>query len=492
MVYVGPTPDLLRSIAEQNMRWKTALGELIDNAFDAGATHVEIVFDGSGKNAKFTASDNGTGCSDLRTLLCLGQHTKQSSTKLGRYGIGAKDAMLWIGRTESNVHITSTSARDRKTREVRVDWVELIRSGKWNIPVEDFREHAAEQSEKGTVICIRSPKMRQVPHGKDWAGLVEDIGYIYAPAIKSGRQITMHPPGKRGVPQPVARHQLPPLEPGHIDTEIDVDGKRARVYVGIVALGQPNHRAGITYTYNFRVIQEASAYGCGPYSFSRIAGIVDLGEEWALSKNKDRIAASEDELYEAVFRACEPLLQRAEIAGQQLESSAFEESVNVALNRALGRTQAAPADGKAKRGKGDGSGTQLPTGTGPKHTQAKNEQDGQTFPRARNSGPYRVEFDDVVEGKFGTFVPPNRVRLYSKHPAIRMARDEKNTTAIVWAACSILASGALAGEQLPLLKLKGKSEGSAREKFEGALCDILKDVRIDGRALAALPKPEAA
>jgi hypothetical protein len=493
-VYIGPSPELLRSIVEQSgVNWKLAMGELIDNAFDAGATHVELVFEGSGKNAKFTACDNGAGCPDLTTILSLGRHTKTSSTKLGRFGVGAKDAMLWIGRTESNVSIASTHGgeHNRKTRTARVDWTELMRSGQWDIPREDFTERAAEPGEQGTVICVRSSHMRKAPHGQDWANLVDEIGYIYAPAIKAGRQITLKPPGHKGVPQPVTRYQLPPLEPGHIDTEIEVAGRRARVYVGIVKRGEPNRRAGITYTYNFRVIVPASAYGCGEYSFSRIAGIVDLGEGWSLSKNKDRIAANEEELYEAVFRACEPLLRRAEVAGQQLESAAFEQSVNAALNEALRGGGTGSPDAKAKRGKGDEQGAKNPTGTGRKHKRAENEQDGKTFSR-KYAGPFRIEFDDSVEGKFGTFAPPNRVILYSRHPFIRDARASRNASTIVMAACSILASGSLTGEQLPLPKIRGTREGNARENFESALGNILRDVRLDGRALSVVPATETA
>jgi hypothetical protein len=481
-IYVGPSPALLHSIAEQNSSWKLVLGELIDNAFDAGATHVELTFEGSGKNSKFIARDNGIGCSDLRTLLCLGQHTKQGTTKLGRYGIGAKDAFLWIGRAESTVQINST--RVGKTRTARADWMELIRSGEWEIPPEDFQERDALPGEQGTTICIRSSRMREIVHGKRWADLVEDVGFIYAPAIKQGRQITLRPPAQKSVPQPVKGYQSPELEPDKIDTEIEVSGKRARVYAGIVPRGVPNRRAGISYTYGFRVIIPASTHGCGSYDFTRIAGIVDLGEGWVLSKNKDSITANEEELYAAVFDTIEPLLKRAETVGRQLESAAFEHRANERFQSMVGGCRSDP-DAKAKRGKGDEHGAKTPTGLGGKHARAAVEQEGQTFAGSRSraraqSDAFRLVFQDGIADKLAEFKAPGTVVIYNEHAFARACRATNNDLAVAGLAAAVCASGSLTGTQLTLPKIRASRGGTSQENFESALSGILRDVRLDG------------
>ncbi len=90
---IQPKPAMLDSKRNANMGWPIALSELIDNAFDAGATNVSIRF-GPGKRVSVT--DNGCGCDSPESMLTLGDHYRRKSTRLGRYGVGAKDAALWL------------------------------------------------------------------------------------------------------------------------------------------------------------------------------------------------------------------------------------------------------------------------------------------------------------------------------------------------------------------------------------------------------------
>jgi hypothetical protein len=474
---LGPRPEYLYAMAENNLGWRSAIGEFCDNSFDAGANHIDIVFEGTKQSRKLTIRDDGVGCGDLSTMVRIGHHTRRKETRLGRYGIGAKDAFLWIGGVESHVRISSV--HNGVVYSLTVDWKRMIDAGEWDPGEDAYTHRKAEDGERGTTVCIISRSMRQVPGGKDWAKLVEDIGYTYAPAIKSGKQITVRPPWVRDSSQPITRHELPPLEPGYIDTKIDVGGKTARVIIGVVKAGAQNRRPGITYTYDFRVIVPASGYGCGGHAFSRVAGIVDLGPEWVLTKNKDNISRHSEELFDAVFRVAEPILKRAETTGREIESAELLREANALLNSGiLGRP-----DAKAKRGDGDERGTKNPTGRGGKHKRAKRDQDGKTY--AKNiSGKLRIDFADADEGVTGVFFPPATVNLNPRHPFVRAVRDANNVMALVSLAVPIVAAESLCGRQLPLRGFKEVKNGTDRETFDYVLGAVLGDVSLDGQRLA--------
>jgi sensor histidine kinase regulating citrate/malate metabolism len=87
MIRADITPDtsLIQSWANQLIHWSTILGELIDNAFDAGATRIRLTL---GKD-RLRIEDNGVGCPDRARMLTAGKHTRHESTRLGRCGRGA-------------------------------------------------------------------------------------------------------------------------------------------------------------------------------------------------------------------------------------------------------------------------------------------------------------------------------------------------------------------------------------------------------------------
>jgi hypothetical protein len=474
MLDFTPGPSILYAYCHSDLGWKQATAELIDNAFDAEAQTVSISFHGGTTNtSRMTIVDDGTGFEDPTLLGKLGQRKSHKTTKSGCYGVGAKDAALWVGGENSRLSVVSNHGGKR--RSLVIDWQRLS-AGVWLIPDSELAVCNSDPGERGTKVSI-APTIHRLPEGVRWTEYIDYLGYTYGPAIRQGRQITVR--RSNGQPFPIRPYELPKFESGHIETEIEVLGKRAKVTAGIVAPGVPNRRSGITYAHEFRVIKSASGYGCGAFDFSRIAGVVDLTSGWTFTKNKNDISRNKDELFEAVFRVLEPLLKRAEVEGQRLESAQFDRDVDALLNETV---FGANKDRKAIRENGNGSGTKRTTGNGAKHKRAKRDQEGSSFLDKATRGGLRITYYDDVDddGHIGRFSPPRTIQLNTAHAFVRAARQQ-NPMAIVAIAAPLIVSGLLVGEQPALLSISDTTGETHREKFESALGRILRDFRLNGK-----------
>ena len=52
MASISPQTAVIEGLRQQKFQWSTILGELIDNAFDAGANRVETLFDRKERTVK--------------------------------------------------------------------------------------------------------------------------------------------------------------------------------------------------------------------------------------------------------------------------------------------------------------------------------------------------------------------------------------------------------------------------------------------------------
>jgi hypothetical protein len=303
----------LTALSKANLPWWQVLGEWIDNAFDANAQNISFEFGDAASDRFVRVIDDGKGCEDPRVMVKLGGHKKHDWTRLGRYGIGGKDAALWVGEMQSTIQIRTFNGWLR--RDFRVKWEEYASSG-WRVG--KVIESPAEPYEKGTIITI-TPRAKDMAGGKYWTDLLEQLGYLYAPAIRQGRQIKLK--RARAHEWEIVRRWEPPKFQGeHVDAIIEVKGRKARVYVGVVAEGVKNDKAGFTYFHEWRVIEKASANGCGLYNPAKICGFVDLDKSWPLTKNKDAISGDTELLYQAVEAASLAILQRAEQIADEIQS----------------------------------------------------------------------------------------------------------------------------------------------------------------------------
>lgn len=414
-------------VAAQGLDNLTCYTEFIDNGFDAGATMVRL---NVRNRAEVRIADNGAGVPNLENLVRFGGHLAQKTTRSGKYGTGFKDGALCVGGVESSVSVITTYGGE--VWDCTIEWPRLKTGAKCMRRVRGDADVAA-----GTTITIRPMRLR-FPDGERLKKFVAELGYIYSPALKDGGSIEITSDKKT---TKVERWRLPEFAES-VQAEICINGKRAKLLAGIVKDGVLNDHPGITYSHGFRVIKRSSRAGCGTWSHNRICGYVHLDSKrsWARTKNKSDLVDADD-LYEEVERHLAPLLSKAATSAHAL---AFAGNISM-LNAMVTAAVVGDPTLKAKRGKGNKTGTQRPTGEGSKHRRARETQPGSTFGGRRVQSisiDFRTGWEhDLPIGEWDTGTRGNGlVTLYRDHPAIAAALSPWNSQALALAATSVLAA----------------------------------------------------
>ncbi len=344
---ITPSTDLVYAIRHMSgVNWRRAISELVDNCFDARACSVTIAI----AKDSFTISDDGNGCPDLGSMLKLGGRYQQPGDTLGRYGYGLKGSAIWMG---NKIGIATSDGTTLRTTSVAWTLLKKWEALALEIPStsRDCRSSGIANS-KGTAIVI-SGKLRKLdPRALE--NVLNDLGYVFQPALAEGGQIKVVFKGKR---RTVRACSWPdPLE-HQMNVAINVQGKTATVLAGIVPRGAFNEHCGFNIIYKHRVIQSTTE-PCGEYNPDRFFAVVTLSKSWTLTTLKDAVEGQAS-LYEELRAQCQLLLIKAAEEGQTLELDAIRNTAERLIEDALG--------GKRKRGKGDKPGTVYPTGTGTKH-----------------------------------------------------------------------------------------------------------------------------
>lgn len=363
MMQLTPDVSLLDSVRSQyGLSWPKLLGELIDNALDAEAESVEIDFSAKGQ---ITVADNGRGCSDLSRMLVLGRrkdHGAKGAT--GRYGIGAKDALIGLG---DEVCIASTCKGETQT--VTVNWGRLRRLNIWEC-ADPHRCSTTRPS--GTRITI-SALAKAPPKPAD---LLRSLGVCYAPAIDNGRRILVRFTTTRGW-QPVESAATPPLAPA-LPCELVTLGDRRDVFATAGLISDPafSGHDGVTVTLEgHRVITARSRIGLegeapAPGFYARL----ELrGKGWRVAKNKDDMSDADRQTLAAFVRGTyADLIAEARRRGTERTIEGLGEFFAALARRDRGA--------KARRSPPvEHTGAITPTDTGRRHTRAARTQDGSTF-----------------------------------------------------------------------------------------------------------------
>jgi hypothetical protein len=415
-IEIPPDTRELRAMHNRKFLWRSALGELIDNAFDAGANCVRLTFE----SHRLTVADDGHGFKDLLGSIRRGGRFNYSTTELGRYGVGLKDTATWLWGDTSIATLNGG-----RLRSMSVNWEKICTSGRWIYPAP--LEHAREKSgamgifsNSGSVICFAN-HVRPLPDEKQ---LRESLAFTYFPALTQGRQVVF---SFRGKAQPLQAFKVPPLETA-IERELIVEGKRVVLLAGTVSAGHENPRPGFNIAHAFRII-DSTEEGCEGYLTSRFFALVRLGDGWQLTTNKESISRGAEPLFRELRAACEPILRRAGDQALTLHSTGLSNEIGETLNDAILHSV------KEKRSPGDSRGTHDATGLGGPRITATNVQPGDKSLRSARSGSTRnrggrvsVEFDETTEsrvvGKIQSQGPGAiKVFLFAKHPSIAAMRS---------------------------------------------------------------------
>lgn len=408
---ITPHVELLRALRQQTIKMATLIAELVDNSLDAAANHVEITV---GPGRQIAIKDDGVGCRNIAAMLTLGGRQAHKSTKLGRYGIGLKDAALYLWGTT-----TIETVHKNELHRVSVNWPDLESSGEWTAA---DPETTAANGVIGTKITFTQITRNLPPIDP----LLDELGYLFAPAILAGRQILLSSRNNR---QPCVAYKLPPLVEV-IETAFEVEGRGVKLKAGIVADNHPNKRSGFIIQHGHRSII-TTAMGANGYSTSRIAGIVELDGKWALSKNKDDVAELEEELAAAIFDKCQHLLKKADVQARTLESAALADEVSKRLTEALRSLGSSMKREKRNSANKKQEGTVDPKDSGKKRRRAAYVHDIEGSIERAARGGIRVEWSDALNGTIGEAdLPGSRIKLNSTLPLLARLRREENADAI--------------------------------------------------------------
>lgn len=452
MVRIPARSHVLYSMSNQALPWWKALAELVDNSFDANA--LRVIIDISGRI--LTVSDDGKGAADILALFTLGEHKRQSSTRLGVYGIGAKDAWLSC----SDVMTVETVRNGIKTC-LTVDYNHLIEND-WNTQEDPVSQQTNEPS--GTKIVLPLRAGRQQP-SKD---ALNDLAFAFTPALHQGKQILVQKNGKRQALQP----HLMPVREDVVTEEFEIDGKHVTIDIGILPDGV-SFRGPLWLIYEHRIVERTSLGIGKQYTARRIAGSITLGKGWKLTKNKDNISEDDARLEDEISRRIEHIVKKAELLADDIESIKFRHELEEMLNGSIGG-----ATKREKRKKGTKTGSIGPVGTGRQRRRASNvsNKPGSVMSDDGANGKRKTGFvldfreeDSPAIGFFDSRAC--RVTLNLNHPFVESNRN-KNHFALVVVAASLIADDQVRhdGSGRPLLRF-------SFDDFSTALGGIVSSIK---------------
>ena len=328
--------------------WK-ALCEIVDNSIDANASQVSICQ----LNGNVVITDNGTGFENIRKALIIGESTKLG--KIGRYGVGLKDASI---RYSNKTIIESNGVR------CVADWDSIIRK--------------LIQPEAETFFIEKTgiTKITWEEFEKNYGSSIKTdmLSKVYGNLIESGNlELVIN--GVQIEPSPL------PLFSDFIEVEFVFDGKSAKIKGGVYSpKGQPtNHLRGYNVYYKNRLIEQTREKGIGDNTTSNFCFVVDLlddgsAEPWQLSTNKDAFDDAEEFLTHVYHKYTQEMLQKAFEKQQTIELKEWEKELQCIVN---GKEYKKVDDANEARNPKEKSkpGTVNPTGSGSEHVKT-NTSDG--------------------------------------------------------------------------------------------------------------------
>lgn len=430
-------PHFLYSIrAQSSFSWRKMICEFIDNSLDADATRVDLHWPGGNV---FRIEDDGRGTADLMRMITLGKRHDHATNDIGKYGVGCKQALIWLWGTSRIESRTADGAS-----ELEINWSDVA-AGDAPYPT---GPSVGSRTAPGTKIeCFGD---RSYPK---FDPLISDLESTYTPGIEAGRRIVVHQHAK--APRLLTCRQWPKTTE-EIDDTIEAAGRSVRIRMGIVAEGQRNpYEKGFSFERSYRVIK-SSLLGANGFATSRIAARITLGKEWELSTNKDDFFEFETELAEAIQERCHELMKKASEQAMTIEEATFNQELATLVASASKKTRR-----ESRKPSGDSVGSVEPKNTGRKRTTASEstDQPGSVIDplgeeRRRKRG-FQVDTYTDNEGSFSFGYyddAANRLRLNIGNPWLMDQHKTRNMDALLPVIYGILTNHAITSEssRMPL------------------------------------------
>ncbi len=359
---ITPKTHILTSMARQDMAPSLAIVELIDNSLDAHGHDNRVDYDVAAH--VITITDDGVGAPNPVAIVTMGEHDSEGRNTSGRYGIGAKDAIMALGTAVEVVTI-----RNGLRRTVRADFEEILSTGRW-VAREDHDE-VPTGTHTGTVVRICNV------HRKIYPGpIAEKLSATFAPALRRGKRISVN---GISVDAPLEVDVTDRLEGGGL-----FGSKQYRWWAGIKSDGQKVD-GGWRYEFKNRVLDSTPSnrsYGTGDMDTHKFFGVITLiepedaddEEKWLLNKHKTSADELED-LCEQIFPSVRCLLERAAEEHAITLESEIADDVGRELTEALSETRLRKERRKPSS-EDHHRQTALPRNTGKRRRRAELTQEG--------------------------------------------------------------------------------------------------------------------
>jgi hypothetical protein len=359
---ITPKTHILTSMARQDMAPSLAIVELLDNSLDAHGQRNSVDYDVT--SHVITISDDGVGAPDPSAIVTMGEHDSEGRDTSGRYGIGAKDAIMALGTA-----VEVVTVRNGLRRTVRADFEEILTTGRW-VARED-QESVETGASTGTVVRIRNVKRKIYP-----SDIARKLAATFAPALRRGKLILVN---GIAVDPPAEVEVTDRLEGGGL-----FGVKQYRWWAGIKCDGQKVD-GGWRFEFKNRVLDSTPSnrsYGTQDMDTHKFYGVITLiepedaehDERWSVNKHKTSAEELED-LCEAIFPQVQELLvQAAEEHAITLESE-IADDVGRELTEALSESRMRKERRKTNAEEHQ-HGTVLPRNTGKRRRRARSTQDG--------------------------------------------------------------------------------------------------------------------
>jgi len=198
MVDVTPDVRLLRVLRSSGVNLQTAMGEILDNSIDAGASEIDVyVFKNDREKSNIMVVDNGKGMNDvtLRGAFTLAKELKFGIDQIGKYGMGMKTAALSLS-TQFEV-ITQKASGEVLFGEYNINKMEQQGEFKTTVRLADevettlFKSKLRRKQRSGTIVIIKNCDRLDTTHPTFVKQMQQFIGLAYKNFIKRGINFTV-------------------------------------------------------------------------------------------------------------------------------------------------------------------------------------------------------------------------------------------------------------------------------------------------------------
>ena len=235
---INITPNASKLI--NSMRWltytnETAIADIIDNSFDAGADNVDVLID----KDSIVIIDDGCGMTPeiMKEAIKLGSDTEKEQGSLGRFGMGLTTASISMGR-KLEVYSRDLYADSVSKVVLSIDHIE--KTNNWegiSEPVGSAYEDMLASKGHGTIVKIT--QLDSIRAGLE-ASLKKHLRIVFRNFLSAGKVITLN------------AEKLTPIDPLNrdlkdtsilFDDDIEIDNGKVHIVVAHIDTDKSDSRA---------------------------------------------------------------------------------------------------------------------------------------------------------------------------------------------------------------------------------------------------------